>query len=237
MTQQCWKRVIMVTFLSMLQLLLVQIMRIQQDTNIFSNAWMVPDVLVGVTTSSRTTSSSSHLFLTTPQPLRRSDSGVFSFSRIPKNHQALQMAGFGDAASSSSNESKDVKLKPKQQWDRYTTLKKENSVVVGVKVVVAVSIDTEETASDWLVVGAVKSESTIPIDVAVARQRALLVEVCIMHPYYVVFNICFLTFTFGISFFPVAFGDPPPKIRYKTKNMNVACEAVISIADISQGAD
>ena len=165
---------------------------------------MVPDtvVVVGVTTRSRTTSSSSssHLFLTTPQSPRRSDSGVFSASRIPKNHQALQMAGFGDAASSSSNESKEVKLKPKQQWDRYTTLKKENSVVVGVKVVGAAVIDTEETASDWLVVGAVKSESTIPIDVAVARQRALLVEVCIekVHPLYIALNMFLLIFIFGI---------------------------------------
>ena len=82
---------------------------------------------------------------------------------------ALWGAGFGDSASSNK---KEAKLKPKQQWDRYVALKKEPSVAVGVKVVSAAS----ETDA-WLEVGAVKRQAEISIEVAVARQRALLVEV------------------------------------------------------------
>jgi hypothetical protein len=114
------------------------------------------------------------------------------------------MAGFGDATS--SNDSKEVKLKPKQQWDRYTALKKEKSVVVGVKVISSTTTTTAstETESDWLVVGAVKSESTIPADVAVARQRALLVEVCIRY----FFNFFMSFVTCLVSHFALEFPSP-----------------------------
>jgi hypothetical protein len=81
--------------------------------------------------------------------------------------------GFGDAAASANK--KEVKLKPKQQWDRFIALKKEPAVPVGVRVVVSSS---ESKNDDWLEVGAVKRQPEISIDVAVARQRALLVEVC-----------------------------------------------------------
>ena len=129
--------------------------------NYMVDAWIVPTtVIVRV----------NHGATTYQPPHRRISMSGNHVGRSLQNQTPLQMAGFGDA--SSSNESKEIKLKPKQQWDRYTALKKETSVVVGVKVASAVSVEGE-----WLVVGAVKSESTIPTEVAVARQRALLVEV------------------------------------------------------------
>jgi hypothetical protein len=66
-----------------------------------------------------------------------------------------------------------VKLKPKQQWDRYMALKKEPSFRVAVKA---------SDANEWLVVGAVKCKSMGGDDgvkLAVAKQRALLVDVCV----------------------------------------------------------
>ena len=82
-------------------------------------------------------------------------------------------AGFGGGSSSSSNtapqKSKEIKLKPKQQWDRYLgVLKKETAFKVAVK-----PVDTTE----WLEVGAVKSQGSDQTELAVARQRALIAEV------------------------------------------------------------
>lgn len=75
----------------------------------------------------------------------------------------LFAGGFGGSDSAAN---KEVKLKPKQQWDRYNALKKESSVKVAVKV-----------GDDWLEVGLVKSQGGSMTEIAVARQRALLVEV------------------------------------------------------------
>jgi hypothetical protein len=99
-----------------------------------------------------------------------------AFSPIVLTHQrssVLWGGGFGDAAASANK--KEVKLKPKQQWDRYIALKKEPSIPVGVRVVASSS---EADDANWLEVGAIKRQPEISIDVAVARQRALLVEVC-----------------------------------------------------------
>ena len=73
-------------------------------------------------------------------------------------------AGFG--ASDSKSKKKEAKLKPKQMWDRYLDLKKEDKVPVGVRV-----------NDEWFDVGAVKSKNNKYTEIAVARQRGLLAEV------------------------------------------------------------
>ena len=73
-------------------------------------------------------------------------------------------AGFG--ASDSKSKKKEAKLKPKQMWDRYLDLKKEDKVPVGVRV-----------NDEWFDVGAVKSKDNKYTAASVARQRALIAEV------------------------------------------------------------
>jgi hypothetical protein len=83
------------------------------------------------------------------------------------NHRQLgvmRFAGFG--ADSRAENKKEAKLKPKQQWDRYLDLKESVAVPAGVRV-----------AQDWLEVGHVKSKESVTTALAVARQRALIVEV------------------------------------------------------------
>ena len=83
----------------------------------------------------------------------------------------ILFAGFGSSSNTAqpSKSNKDVKLKPKQQWDRYLgALKKETAFKVAVK-----PIDSTE----WLEVGAVKSQGSDKTEWAVARQRALIAEV------------------------------------------------------------
>ena len=168
MPEQCWIRFfVLVSILQQLPQMILQ----QPH---FTEAWMIP--ITSTTTIRVNTQCDRHSFKQPDVPgtkfaMRR------SHHHHPQQHpQILHMAGFGDAASS-ANESKEVKLKPKQQWDRYTALKKEASVVVGVKIVTSTA-ERNGPNEDWLVVGAVKSDAAIPTDVAVARQRALLVEVC-----------------------------------------------------------
>ena len=85
-------------------------------------------------------------------------------------------AGFGAAGGSSKKNKQtktESKLKPKQQWDRYCTdLKKETARRVAVRV----AGDGEED-NEWLGVGNIKSEGGKYTEVAVARQRALIVDV------------------------------------------------------------
>jgi hypothetical protein len=99
---------------------------------------------------------------------------------------AAAKGGFGGAAN--GNSSKEVKLKPKQQWDRYTALKKETAVKVAVRVVSVPATTTTAATEDstdsagasrdsWLHVGSVKSSASVGIEMAVARQRALIAEV------------------------------------------------------------
>lgn len=76
-------------------------------------------------------------------------------------------AGFGGGGAAKQKK-KDVKLRPKQQWDRYTALKKESAYKVAVK---------PADSDGWLVVGAVKSQGSDKTEIAVARQRALIAEV------------------------------------------------------------
>jgi hypothetical protein len=123
-----------------------------------------------------------------PSPTTASTSAVTPPRTIPRGLLLLLFAGTPRGATgatsttsgfgSSSAEKKEIKLKPKQQWDRYTTLKKEPSVKVAVKVVgVAAVDDTAASSSDWLDVGAVRTSPGTSIDIAVARQRALIAEV------------------------------------------------------------
>jgi Family of unknown function (DUF6523) len=79
----------------------------------------------------------------------------------------LGMAGFASASSDGSKKKKEIKLKPKQQWDRYTNLKKETSFLVAVRVV------GEE---DWLEVGRVKAKDNLQVEMAVAKQRVIIAE-------------------------------------------------------------
>lgn len=79
---------------------------------------------------------------------------------------SLGMAGFGGAPSSKKN--KELKIKPKAQWDRYTDMKKVPMVRVGVR-----KTDTD----DWLEVGRVRAKDTVTTEIAVARQRALIADV------------------------------------------------------------
>jgi len=81
-------------------------------------------------------------------------------------------AGFGGGGASSSKEKKkskstEIKLKPKQQWDRYVELKDELDTAVAVRI---------EGTDAWLGVGSVKSQDTKYTPQAVFRQRALIVE-------------------------------------------------------------
>jgi hypothetical protein len=73
------------------------------------------------------------------------------------------MAGFGG----NDAPKRETKLKPKQQWDRYLSLKKDEKISVAVR-----ATDTEE----WLEVGNVKSKANEFSDIAVARQRALIAD-------------------------------------------------------------
>lgn len=78
----------------------------------------------------------------------------------------LHMGGGFGGNSRKQPSKKEVKLKPKQQWDRFGELKTE-------KYRVAVRVDN----GDWLEVGAVKSQAAVTTAQAVARQRALIAEV------------------------------------------------------------
>ncbi len=63
---------------------------------------------------------------------------------------------------------KELKIKPKAQWDRYTDMKKVPMVRVAVR-----KTDTD----DWLEVGRVRAKDKVTTEIAVARQRALIADV------------------------------------------------------------
>jgi hypothetical protein len=78
---------------------------------------------------------------------------------------SLGMAGFGGAPS--NKQKKELKIKPKAQWDRYTDMKKVPMVRVAVR-----KTDTD----DWLEVGRVRAKDKVTTEIAVARQRALIAD-------------------------------------------------------------
>ena len=61
--------------------------------------------------------------------------------------------------------------KPKQQWDRYSDLKREEKVRVAVKIV------GDNDNNEWLEVGRIKTKDNAYSAIAVALQRALIAEV------------------------------------------------------------
>jgi len=63
--------------------------------------------------------------------------------------------------------SKEIKLKPKQQWDRYAEFKREPKIQVGVRI---------KDDDEWLAVGRVKSKDSEYTEAAVFRQRAIIAE-------------------------------------------------------------
>lgn len=82
---------------------------------------------------------------------------------------SLGMAGFG-AAPSNKNK-KELKIKPKAQWDRYTDMKKVP--------VVRVAVQKTGQDAEWLEVGRVRAKDEVATEIAVARQRALIADVSI----------------------------------------------------------
>jgi len=90
---------------------------------------------------------------------------------------SLQMAGFGGASTKKGNKKnkKDVNLKvlkPKQQWDRYTSdaLKGFDCIPVAVRVV------RTKHECTWLEVGAIKSKENAYTEAAVIRHRVLIAD-------------------------------------------------------------
>ena len=65
---------------------------------------------------------------------------------------------------------KEKKLKPKQQWDRYSEFKREPKIHVGVRI-------KGDDSGEWMEVGRVKSKDSQHTEAAVFRQRAIIAEV------------------------------------------------------------
>eukprot|EP00545_Synedropsis_sp_CCMP1620_P007664 CAMPEP_0119013778 /NCGR_PEP_ID=MMETSP1176-20130426/8936_1 /TAXON_ID=265551 /ORGANISM="Synedropsis recta cf, Strain CCMP1620" /LENGTH=226 /DNA_ID=CAMNT_0006966895 /DNA_START=90 /DNA_END=770 /DNA_ORIENTATION=+ len=93
---------------------------------------------------------------------------------------ALQMAGFGAAApkKGKGTKKKDIKLKPKPQWDRYVgdDLKASDSVRVAVRVVESTAPTGADNDVCWFEVGAVKSKENAHTEAAVIRHRLLIAD-------------------------------------------------------------
>lgn len=70
-----------------------------------------------------------------------------------------------------------VTLKPKQQWDRYSDMKKEKKIRVAVRPSSSDSSVTSTSETEWLEVGNVKSKEDKYTELAVVRQRAIIAEV------------------------------------------------------------
>jgi hypothetical protein len=98
---------------------------------------------------------------------------ITSFAFKKQSSPLMMMAGFG--ASSKQSSKKEVKLKPKAQWDRYTLLKKEPIIRVAVRVV--------KEGEDWLEVGRVRSKDNQYTEIAIARQRAIIADVSVSLQY------------------------------------------------------
>jgi len=88
------------------------------------------------------------------------------------------MAGFGASSSKGKvKKEKASKLKPKKQWDRYTSedLKSADSIRVAVRVVERAPEETQlNNAEKWFSVGEIKSKDNDYTKEAVIRHRALM---------------------------------------------------------------
>jgi hypothetical protein len=108
-----------------------------------------------------------------------------AFASTTYSASSLEMvSGFGASSNKNnkkggSNKKKDVKLKPRQQWDRYADLKPSESVRVAVRII-DIDIDSSEQQQQqqqqWLQVGAVKSKDNAYTEAAVIRHRVLIAE-------------------------------------------------------------
>jgi hypothetical protein len=112
----------------------------------------------------------------TPALIQRKYDGVTTVVGKPVPTH-LFAGGFGGAGGEKSPKkkgktatSKESKLKPKQQWDRYQDMKGEPKIRVAIRC-------KEDESEEWLEVGRVKSKENEYTVVAVARQRALIAEV------------------------------------------------------------
>ena len=85
----------------------------------------------------------------------------------------LFLAGFGASSKKAKKSVAPIKLRPKQQWDRYSELKREEKVQVAIRLTA-----DEGQCTDWLEVGRVKSRENKFPELAVALQRAIIAEVC-----------------------------------------------------------
>jgi len=114
----------------------------------------------------------SHAFLMQPVPNHPTQQHPQHHKEMifEKTSQVVLYAGFGGGGG--PKEKREVKLKPKQQWDRYLAadLKKEKPFRVAVKA-------EGKSSDEWLEVGNVKSKDSAYTKAAVARQRALIAEV------------------------------------------------------------
>ena len=124
-----------------------------------------------------------HGFMTNPQSLveRRAflNKDVSSSSNTCTRTFPLSMAGFGAAPSNKDSKPKAPKLKPKQQWDRYTEMKDSEKVRVAVSVIGGAIVDGDAVdvdAKKWLEVGSVKSKNNEYTEAAVIRHRLLIAE-------------------------------------------------------------
>jgi hypothetical protein len=84
------------------------------------------------------------------------------------------MAGFGAAPKNDKKKKSNV-LKPKQQWDRYVSLKTSEGFPVAVGVVDPTT-PTPDNQIEWLQVGLVRSKDNAYTEEAVMRQRLLIAE-------------------------------------------------------------
>lgn len=100
--------------------------------------------------------------------LKPTSNNAVVFQRLLPSSPSALNAGFGGDA---PKKKKEVKLKPKQQWDRYTKMK-EKPFRVAVKAI-------EKSNDEWLEIGNVKSKGGEYTEVAVAKQRALIADVSV----------------------------------------------------------
>jgi hypothetical protein len=87
------------------------------------------------------------------------------------------MAGFGGSSNSKKKVAPEptLKLKPKSQWDKFKTLKKE------VRIKVAARAIKTGVAGEWFDVGQIKSEGNEFTELAVVMQRGMIAEVSIQY--------------------------------------------------------
>jgi hypothetical protein len=86
----------------------------------------------------------------------------------------LPMAGFGGGASSKKDGKKGTvkALKPKSQWDKFKSFKKESRIKAAAR-----AVDSDSVAGEWYEVGEIKSEGDEFTELAIVLQRGIIAEV------------------------------------------------------------